>query len=264
MCMLARVFGAILLLGAATDSPARADQIYLEGGRVLEGDATVEGDKVQVLLESGRISLARGEVLRIEETPSALQEARQREAALAPHDVTGLLRLADFCRDHDLPNRERTLLERIVALEPDHAEARRRLGFVREGKLWVDRTEVARREQLERTNTRQARLELAQKQAALELAEAQLARERKEREADRAQTQQRAEPSQARAAYAPYVGPYSWLSPMVFYTGPLPRLTPPRGPPPFSINGAQHPADPSFSIPGVRPPASYFEGAFDR
>jgi len=269
MGTLVRVFGAFVLVFVATSGHARADRIFLEGGRVLDGEATVEGDKVQVLLESGRISLSRSEVLRVEKSTSALQEARQREAAVRPDDVPGLLRVADFCRDHDLRKRERALLERIVSLEPDHADARRRLGFVREGNRWLDREEVARRQRTERDLAQQTRLELAQKQAALALTEAQLAQERARLDRDqeqkklaREQESERAREQSAR--WSPYTQPYSWYAPSVFYAGPLPRLSPPSGPPPFGINGVRHPSEGGFSIPGVKSPESAFEGAFRR
>jgi hypothetical protein len=54
-----------------------------------------------------------------------------RYAQLKPGDVRGLLELADFCRDHGMPARERELLERVIEHAPDHAQGRARLGYVR-------------------------------------------------------------------------------------------------------------------------------------
>lgn len=263
------VFGAFLQLSAAASS-ARADQVYLEGGRVLEGEATVEGDKVELLLESGRISLPRSEVLRIDKSTSPLAEARAREAALGPSDVPGMLRLADFCRDHQLLNKERALLERVVSIEPDHADARRRLGYVREGKLWVDRDELARRAELARTKDRQERIAIAQKQTELELAQAKLENERAAAPRSAAQLSQERDERRNALAYGPYGrhGPhgsaYGWYAPPLLYAGPQPPLSAPSGPPPFAIPGARHPSDMSFNINGARSPASYFDGAFRR
>lgn len=272
------VFGTFLQLADGV-SAARADHIVLEGGRVLEGEATVAGDKVEVVLESGRISLPRREVLRIDESTSPLAEARTREAALKPSDVAGMLRLADFCRDHQLLNKERELLERVVALEPDHADARRRLGYVREGKVWVDRDELARRAELSRTKDRQERIAIAQKQTDLELTQAKLENERAavQRSAAQLAHEQLAREQLAREqddrrnaqAYGPYArhgayAGYGWYAPPLLYAGPQPPMSAPSGPPAFAIPGVRHPSDMSFNINGARSPSSYFEGAFRR
>lgn len=263
------VFGTFLQLASAV-SAARADHILLEGGRVLEGEATVEGDKVDVVLESGRISFSRREVLRIDEATSPLAEARTREAALKPSDVAGLLRLSDFCRDHQLLNKERELLERVVALEPDHPDARRRLGYVREGKVWVDRDELARRAELARAKDRQDRLAIAQKQTDLELAQAKLDNERAAAQRSAAQLAREQEDRRNAQAYAPYgrhsayAGSYGWYAPPLLYAGPQPPMSAPSGPPAFAIPGVRHPSDTTFNINGARSPASYFDGAFRR
>lgn len=241
---LARIFGAFVLFV----STARADDVYLESGRVLRGQATVAGDKVQVVLESGRISIPRSEVLKVEPTTSPLQEAQAREATLSPRDVSDLLGLADFCRDHDLLNKERTLLERVITLEPNHVDARRRLGFVREGNKWLDRSEVTRREQLVRSAEKQQRLVKAQQEAELELAQARVSRERDrehQREAEHAQRAEReaATDRQARRdMLTPYAQPYPYYGPQMLYAIPTPPPSPPS-------------AAPGLSSPGVLPPS---------
>jgi len=251
------IFGTFLQLSGLA-SGAQADAIFLVGGRVIQGEATLSGDKVEVLLESGRISFPRSEVLRVEQSTSPLAEAQRREAALGPSDVSGLLRLADFCRDHELLNKEHVLLERIVALQPDHADARRRLGYVREGQVWVDRDDLARRAQLARNEDRQHRLALAQQQAELALAQSKLDNERAQLK--RAAAQLESEQNERRRAptydryggYGMYGGAYGWYAPPLLYAGPRPPLSPPSG-------GA-----PAFSIPGVLAPSQYFDGAFRR
>lgn len=146
---------------------ASADEVHLVGGARIEGNASRQGDKVVIQLESGQISLPASSVQRIEPRPSALDGAAALAARLAPDDVAGLLTLADYCRDNGLPARERESLERILELEPDHARARARLGyvrreghwitheeqmrldgFVREGGQWLSREQVAERERM--------------------------------------------------------------------------------------------------------------------
>jgi hypothetical protein len=259
----ATLFAAI----SFASSFARADAIYLQGGRVLEGNATVEGDKVTVELESGRMSFARSEVVRIDKATSALDEARKRELKLAAGDLAGMLELANFCRDHDLPARERALLERIVTREPDHAEARRRLGYVREGRTWVLRSDQLRREQLAQRAQRDMDLERKRQQLALE--EATLRRDRSDlgsRAQARASTTElkQAQAQLAREREGNQVAP-GWYSPVV--VAPASRYwnngwshRPALHQPPWNIPGANDPQT-NYPINGVRSPQSYYDEA---
>jgi len=54
-----------------------------------------------------------------------------------PLTADGQLMLANWCRDRGLRERERAHLAQVVELAPDHAEARRRLGFRRVGLDWI-------------------------------------------------------------------------------------------------------------------------------
>jgi hypothetical protein len=71
----------------------------------------------------------------------------ERERVIAPDTVAGNLELADWCAAEKLTEQERAHLMRVIDLNPDHAAARRRLGFVRQGDDWVSRQEIARERQ---------------------------------------------------------------------------------------------------------------------
>ncbi|HVZ36244.1 MAG TPA: hypothetical protein VG963_27640 [Polyangiaceae bacterium] len=268
----ARVWLLAFVTVCAAARAARADLVYLEGGRVLEGSAKQEGDKVVVELESGRISVPALQVVRIEHAQPPLVEARERERSIAPNDIAGLLRLADFCRDHDLAGKERHLLERIIAVAPDHAEARRRLGYVHTREGWVDGAELVRRDQHAQLERREAALAREKQAVELKLAEAELARVRARDEAERREREEReraaAQPQPTNTPlYFPlgYGYGYGYGGSFAGYRGPRNRpLAPPSGPPAFPIPGVRDPHDTSFPIPGVRDPASYFDGAFRR
>jgi hypothetical protein len=264
---------SLLIIGAwiLAISSARADQVYLHEGRVLEGTATIQGDKVVIALESGSITVPLHEVSRIERAVTPLAQANAREAALKPSDVRALLQLADFCRDHDLLNKERDLLARIIALSPDHAEARRRLGFARIDGVWVDRAELSRRDQANRLEHRQAQVALEQKEAELRIAEAKLAEARskaQQQAADRQREDTRySQPpysSYGGYGYGPYGGYGSYGGYAVYGNGRVGHLTPPSAPPAFGINGVRSPNDMGFNMPGVMPPSHYFDGALRR
>jgi len=87
-------------------------------------------------------------------TASILRYERQRETT--PDTIAGHLQLADWCAAEKLADQERAHLMRVVDLSPDHAAARQRLGFVRQGGNWISQQEIdrdrqeesARREQL--------------------------------------------------------------------------------------------------------------------
>ena len=264
---------SLLIVGAwiLAIASARADQVYLHEGRVLEGTATVQGDKVVIALESGSITVPLNEVARIAHKTTPLAEAKAREAALKPGDVRALLQLADFCREHDLLNKERDLLSRIIALSPDHAEARRRLGFVRSDGAWVDRAELSRRAEASRLEHRQAQVALEQKEAELRIAEARLEQERNktqqqiaDRQRDEARSGQPPYSSYGGYGYGPYGGYGSYGGYAVYGGGRVGPLTPPSGPPAFGISGVRSPNDMGFNMPGVLPPSHYFDGALRR
>jgi len=68
----------------------------------------------------------------------------ERERAATPDTIAGHMQLADWCADEKLADQERAHLMRVVDLNPEHAAARQRLGFVRQGGDWVNQQEIAR------------------------------------------------------------------------------------------------------------------------
>ena len=51
-------------------------------------------------------------------------------------------KMADWCSENKLFGNRDTHLQRIIELEPDHADARRRLGYERLGERWLTRDEI--------------------------------------------------------------------------------------------------------------------------
>ena len=70
--------------------------------------------------------------------------AYQRTREKYPETVAGQMELANWCSRRGLADEERAHLTQVVALDPDHLEARRRLGFVRVGGMWVSLEEIER------------------------------------------------------------------------------------------------------------------------
>lgn len=246
--------GAGLLWLAAPYGQAHADKVHLQGGSVLEGKVAREGDKVLVRLESGSIRLEAASVLRIEVGETALERITKRRAALAEAAVAERMELANVCRTAELGRCERELLEEVIAREPNHAEARARLGYVRGESGWLTREEqTARAAAIERVAQRQQ--ESAAAQAALLRAAATLALQKDELSAERERAvleRERLERERALSAprnYVTYWLPYG-------LTSKLPSASQPASP--YMINGVRSPHEAGFNLPGVRSPASYF------
>jgi hypothetical protein len=176
----------------------RADRVYLTSGNVIEGKAERRDDKVIVELESGEITLPSESVTKIEAGESDVQRVDARYAKLKKGDIAGLIALADYCRDHGMRAREQQLLLEVIEREPNHAEARARLGYVKTDAGWITREEQLRAQGLQlyegRWLTREQVLELERLQAQTEAArrqrdQAQIAVEREKLERDRAQAE---------------------------------------------------------------------------
>ncbi|WP_397568352.1 polymorphic toxin-type HINT domain-containing protein [Schlesneria sp. T3-172] len=64
------------------------------------------------------------------------------QRAAAGMTVAEQLKLAEYCRANKLPGAERAHLFAVVAIDPGHREARRRLGQVEQGGVWLDRQQL--------------------------------------------------------------------------------------------------------------------------
>jgi hypothetical protein len=266
---------AVIFLGCCLlCAHARADRVHLTSGEVIEGKATRQGDKVVVQIDSGEVAVPADSVVRIESSTTDLQRVDDMLAKLKPGDTAGLLKIANFCRDHQLPAREQELLQRVLETEPDHAEARARLGFVRDPSgAWIKREDLMRAQGMVqyqgRWVSREEMLEL--ERMAAETAAAQRERDRAEAEARKAQAdadraQQQADEAQAAQQPPAYAYPsysYGYVTPYNYSAVPYARFGGGRcsrggcgAPPAFAPPPPQRHA--SFPIAGVRDPFDYF------
>jgi hypothetical protein len=287
---------AMTLAGAGSllrPAPVLADRVFLSTGSMIEGKVTRAGEKVIVEMEAGYITLSAASVQRIEQAESEVQRLEASLRVLAPNDVQGLFVLADYCRDRGMKAREEDLLRRIIALAPDHAEARARLGYVRTDAGWITRDEQMRAQGLVKhegrwltpeqylavqrleAETRIAQLQREQAQVELEAKRTELAgKKASQREREREHEEQRAKSSRGLDSVAAYYdgyagyGPYGYRFPFYPLTavpqrgseGQLPNPTPPPGPgpAPSPIPGFRDPSNMSFQVPGYQDPRNYF------
>jgi Pretoxin HINT domain len=66
--------------------------------------------------------------------------------AKTPKTLTGQLQLATWCRQHKLYDQQRAHLTAVLEINPNHAAARKALGFVRMGPFWISMSELKRRQ----------------------------------------------------------------------------------------------------------------------
>jgi hypothetical protein len=287
------IAGALAGLGIlANGGRAHADRIVLTSGSVIEGKATRVGEKVIVELESGKLTLSAGSIQRIEQAESEVDRVDARLRALHPQDVHGLFNLADYCRDHGMKAREQELLERVIALAPDHPEARARLGYVRTEAGWVTRDEQLRAQGMVKHGGRwltpEQLLSVLKLEAETEVAQLTRDQARVELESKRAELAsqkaheaylERTRESQERAprtvastdGMAAYYGPYTYGANVPFF--PIPGLPgrpgpdgfkpnplppPGPGPAPSPIPGFRDPSNMSWQVPGYQNPSNYF------
>jgi hypothetical protein len=126
-----------LLAGAAA-----ADTIHLRNGNKLEGEARVlaNGD-VEVHSAMGVWTVAAARVLQVVESESAEERVARALSRRPEPDVDELFDLAVELRAEGAATLSQRLLERLVTLDPEHAEARRLLGQRKLGDEWVSEEE---------------------------------------------------------------------------------------------------------------------------
>jgi hypothetical protein len=131
---------AAVVLGVVLMAPsARADRAVLVNGEVVVGKVTRERGRVIIDTGSGTITLSDDLVVSVEPGESAVSQFDERYAALRARDVKGRLALAAFCRDHVMIARELQVLNEVLAIDPDNAQARHWLGYVRGRSGWIKR-----------------------------------------------------------------------------------------------------------------------------
>lgn len=127
-----------LMLGAV---PAAADVVYrTNGGRIVGTIVEAPSDTTVVTVKSrfGTFKIPRSEIERIEYGNTVAENYT--EAAKKFGSTAGeQLKLALWCQDNGYRKEYQRHLEKVIELDPDHAEARRRLGFQRENGKWVTR-----------------------------------------------------------------------------------------------------------------------------
>lgn len=140
-----RPFLAAICLAAILPT-LHADIFHLKTGGTVDGQLLgTADDQYRIRTVVGTVQLPASAVESIEpkETPFTEYDARVKDTPDTPEALTAL---AQWCQDHELRGEARRHLLRAIELNPDYRPARRALGYVRVGALWVDGRAGGRRE----------------------------------------------------------------------------------------------------------------------
>lgn len=127
----------LLTLAAAGARAAEPVSLVFPSGGRLSGVLLEDKDGVYLLeRDGGQLEFPHASVSEILREPNAEGEFRARAGAAPPGDAAALWELARFAAEHGLPGRAERTAERVLALDPDHPEARGFLGYARVFGQW--------------------------------------------------------------------------------------------------------------------------------
>ena len=138
------ISGLTFLLALA--QTARADVFTLKSGGTVEGEI-IKQDEAGYTVKTviGTVRLARDMVVSVKTAPSPFAEYEQRLAEVR-QTAESHYALASWCAKRGLNAKRREHLKRSIELSPDFEPARKALGYVRVGALWVNGKKVARKQ----------------------------------------------------------------------------------------------------------------------
>jgi tetratricopeptide (TPR) repeat protein len=129
---------AVVLILAAV---ASADEILLENGGKLVGRATRIGDDVVVTTPTGEFRVPASQVKSITEGRTVWDDYDEKVRAADLKDAKAQLELGDWCKQKGLTSEGRKHWKKAIEIDPDQADARARLGYIRYEDRWLTNDE---------------------------------------------------------------------------------------------------------------------------
>jgi hypothetical protein len=124
---------------------ARADELHLKDGRVLEGRVLCrKNGQIDFRLVGGAVSFPESQVVRVVPKRCVFDEYDERAAALAPTDLAGRVEFARWCEDRGLTAERTAQLRGCLVVDPDYADARSLLGETKLNGKWMTRESALR------------------------------------------------------------------------------------------------------------------------
>lgn len=135
------VLYAAVLAVAPCATAARGEIFHLETGGQVRGEIVNKNEDPRVTwvvktASGGQIALDALQVQKVEHQSTA-EIKYDRLKLTTPDTVKGNWELAEFCRENKLAEQRKTHLERIIVLDPEHAEARHALKFTKVKGKWT-------------------------------------------------------------------------------------------------------------------------------
>jgi len=121
---------AMMLLLAALPAVALADRLVLVDGRTFSGTVRVEADTVIIEMTYGTLRFTKDQVARIEMKDTPDVELAKKLSEARKNDAAALFTIAQWAATNDLKRQAGELYARVLEIDPNHAGARRELGFV--------------------------------------------------------------------------------------------------------------------------------------
>ncbi|HEU5116716.1 MAG TPA: hypothetical protein VFT74_08595 [Isosphaeraceae bacterium] len=138
--------GTVLLFLALVPAKAPADHLMLRGGGILEGlilPESAQNKQVQVLTRSSSrpFPIAREKIVEVEPVDDALRAYLQRR--ISPRQSADEeYALGAWCEENGLLGPAQIHFVRAVELDPDHANAHKKLGHVLHNEKWITYDEL--------------------------------------------------------------------------------------------------------------------------
>jgi hypothetical protein len=137
----------VLVLSLASAS-GRGDVVRLKHGQV-EGVILEQSDsRLVVETKAGKVVLDPADVVSIERKSTPLGLYQEMAAKVDAKDAAGHYALGLWATEQKLFREARQEFEKTIALDPDHAGAREKLGYVRKDGQWMTRSEAKQAEGL--------------------------------------------------------------------------------------------------------------------
>ena len=130
------------LVLAASAGFVQADKVTLKDGRVLEGTVTEGEGKVSIEMTYGTVAVPAGDVVTIERMPTTTEQLNMKLTAIPRSDPEALYQAAVWAKENGLGRRCEDLLSDVLALNAEHAGARRLLGHIKSDGKWVEAREA--------------------------------------------------------------------------------------------------------------------------
>jgi hypothetical protein len=140
-----RLWFPLIIVLAMSPFAANGDTFQLRSGGEIDGELLNPNELPRksyvIKTELGEVSLPKDAVeKRIVRRPAEIELEKLRHQH--PDTVEGQWALAEWCRTNGLTEPRKQFLQRVIELDPDHADARRHLGYGKFDGKWQTRDEV--------------------------------------------------------------------------------------------------------------------------